>query len=294
MIMNRALRAGFPAIFVLIWSTGFIVARYGMPYAEPMTFLTLRYLGVIALMLPLVWLMKAPWPDRGLAWKIALAGVMMQAGYLGGVWAAVKDGMTAGLAALIVGLQPIMTACLAGLVRERLELRQWLGLALGLLGVALVVWAKVDLVGLTPMSIGFAILALISITVGTLYQKRACPDFDLRTGSLIQFAASAAISLPFVFLFETREIIWHPHMIGALLWSVLAISLGAISLLFVLIREGAATQVTGLLYLTPPTTAVMAWILIDEPITRLTVAGLAATAVGVWLVMRPTAVATSR
>jgi drug/metabolite transporter (DMT)-like permease len=284
--MNTTLRASFPAIFVLIWSTGFIVARYGMPYAEPMTFLTLRYLGVIALMLPLVWLMKAPWPSRRLAWKIALAGILMQAGYLGGVWAAVKDGMTAGLAALIVGLQPIMTACLAGLIQERLEPRQWLGLGLGLLGVALVVWAKIDLVGLTPLSLGFAVLALMSITAGTLYQKRACPDFDLRTGSILQFAASAAVSLPFVFLFETREIIWHPHMIGALLWSILAISLGAISLLFVLIREGAATQVTGLLYLTPPTTAVMAWLLFEEPITTLTVLGMGATAVGVWLVMR--------
>ena len=286
MIMNTTLRASFPAIFVLIWSTGFIVARYGMPYAEPMTFLTLRYLGVIALMLPLVWVMKAPWPHRGLAWKIALAGVLMQAGYLGGVWAAVKDGMTAGLAALIVGLQPIMTACLAGLVQERLDARQWLGLALGLLGVALVVWAKIDLIGLTPLSLGFAVLALVSITAGTLYQKRACPHFDLRTGSIIQFAASAAVSLPFVFLFETREIVWHPHMVGALLWSIFAISLGAISLLFVLIREGAATQVTGLLYLTPPTTAVMAWLLFDEPITALTVLGMGATAVGVWLVMR--------
>nr|UOZ96232.1 putative amino-acid metabolite efflux pump [Cupriavidus sp.] len=284
--MHPTLRASFPAVFVLIWSTGFIVARYGMPHAEPLTFLSIRFLGVIALLLPMVWLMKAPWPDRSLIWKIAIAGVLLQAGYLGGVWAAVKDGMTAGLAALIVGLQPVITACLAGLVQERLYLKQWLGLLLGLLGVALVVWAKVDLVGLTALSIGLAVLALFSITAGTLYQKRACPNFDLRTGSLIQFAASAAVTLPFAFLFETQEVTWHPELIGALVWSVLALSIGAISLLFVLIREGAATQVTGLLYLTPPTTAVMAWALFDEPITVGTVLGMAATAVGVWMVMR--------
>ena len=284
--MHPTLRASFPLVFVLIWSTGFIVARYGMPYAEPMTFLTIRYLGVIALLLPMIWLMKAPWPDQSLAWKIALAGILMQAGYLGGVWAAVKDGMTAGLAALIVGLQPIMTACLAGFVQERLTLRQWMGLGLGLAGVALVVWAKIDLVGLTAVSIGLVVFALISITAGTLYQKRACPHFDLRTGSLIQFAASAAVSLPFALAFETGEITWHPELIGALLWSVLAISIGAISLLFVLIREGAATQVTGLLYLTPPTTALMAWVLFDEPITLWTITGMAATAIGVWMVMR--------
>jgi drug/metabolite transporter (DMT)-like permease len=179
-----------------------------------------------------------------------------------------------------------MTACLAGFVQERLTLRQWMGLGLGLVGVALVVWAKIDLVGLTALSIGLAVFALISITAGTLYQKRACPHFDLRTGSLIQFAASAAVSLPFALAFETGKITWHPELIGALLWSVLAISIGAISLLFVLIREGAATQVTGLLYLTPPTTALMAWVLFDEPITLWTITGMAATAIGVWMVMR--------
>lgn len=285
--MTPRLRAGFPVFFVLLWSTGFIVARYGMPYAEPMTFLLLRFLLALAILLPLILIMQAPWPEPHLALRIALAGALLQAGYLGGVWAAVREGMTAGLAALIVGLQPILTACLASLINERLRLYQWLGLALGLLGVGLVVWAKLSLTGLTALSLGLSAFALASITAGTLYQKKFCPQFDLRTGTAIQYLAAALICLPWVFGVETREIAWTVELIGALAWSVLAISLGAIFLLFVLIREGAATQVTSLLYLTPPTTALMAFVLFNEPITALTLFGTLSTALGVWLVMRP-------
>lgn len=284
--MPQTLRAAFPVLFVLIWSTGFIVARYGMPHAEPMTFLLLRFIGVLALLLPAAWLMRAPWPSRDQAWKIALAGLLLQAGYLGGVWAAVRHGMTAGLIALVVGLQPIITAWLAGVVQERISKIQWLGLLLGLSGVGLVVWAKLSLAGLSLVSLGLAVLALASITAGTLYQKAACPHFDLRTGAIIQYAASAVICLPFVFGLETRQIDWHPEMIGALLWSIVALSIGAISLLFVMIREGAATKVTSLLYLTPPTTAVMAYFLFDEPMTGLTMAGIVTTMAGVWLVTK--------
>ena len=221
-----------------------------------------------------------------MAWKIALAGLLLQAGYLGGVWAAVRHGMTAGLIALIVGLQPIITACLASLVKERISLVQWLGLVLGLAGVGLVVWAKLSLAGLSLTSLLLAGLALASITAGTLYQKAACPQFDLRTGAVIQYGASALVCLPFVFGLETREIDWHPEMIGALLWSIVALSIGAISLLFIMIREGAATKVTSLLYLTPPTTAVMAYVLFDEPVNSLTVLGILVTMAGVWLVTK--------
>ena len=284
--MPQTLRAAFPALFVLIWSTGFIVARYGMPHAEPMTFLLLRFIGVLTLLLPAAWLMRAPWPSRSQAWKIALAGLLLQAGYLGGVWAAVRHGMTAGLIALIVGLQPIITAWLAGVVQERISKIQWLGLVLGLSGVGLVVWAKLSLAGLSLVSLGLGVIALTSITAGTLYQKAACPHFDLRTGAIIQYAASALVCLPFVFGLETRDIDWHPEMIGALLWSIVALSIGAISLLFIMIREGAATKVTSLLYLTPPTTAVMAYFLFDEPMTGLTMAGIVITMAGVWLVTK--------
>ena len=283
--MQPSFRRLIPAAFVLMWSSGFIIARYGMPHAEPMTFSFLRFVGVLVIMVPLVLLVRPPWPRRRQMVHIAVAGVLLQAGYLGGVWAAVRHGMSAGLVALIMGLQPILTAWLAAMVAERLTGRQWLGLILGLSGVALVVVAKLSLTGLTALSLVLAGIALICITAGTLYQKRFCPNFDLRAGSVIQFAISALACLPFMFWFETRHVTWHPELIGALIWAILGLSIAAISLLFFMIREGAATQVTSLLYLTPPTTAVMAWILFDEPITLLTISGTLLTVWGVWWVM---------
>ncbi len=274
-----------PYVFVFLWSTGFIIARYGMPYAEPMTFLFLRFTGVFVLMLTFAFIWRAKWPSLRLSSHIAIAGLLLQAGYLGGVWAAVKLGMSASLAALIVGLQPILTAWFAAMVSERVSARQWVGLVVGFSGVGLVVMAKFSLIGLTVNSLLLAGFALASITIGTLYQKRFCPGFDLRAGSVIQFAASALICLPFMFIFETREINWHPHMIGALLWSIFALSIGAISLLFMMIRDGEATRVTSLLYLTPPVTALMAWLLFAEPITITTLIGTALTVLALWLVM---------
>jgi len=273
-------------IFVIIWSTGFIVARYGMPHSEPMTFLTMRFVGVLVFMLPIVLIWKAPWPTRSQIFHIAIAGLLLQAGYLGGVWAAVKQGMSAGLSALIVGLQPVLTAWLAAWIAERVSPKQWLGLFLGLVGVGLVVWAKLSIVGLSMASLVYIIFALLSITAGTLYQKKYCAQFDLRTGSVIQFAASALACMPLMFLFETREIEWVPELVASLLWSILALSIGAISLLFVMIRDGEATRVTSLMYLTPPTTALMAWVLFGEPITWMIVLGIAITMTAVLLVNR--------
>lgn len=263
----RFLTPWIAPIFVIIWSTGFIIARYGMPHAEPMTFLSMRFLGVLLCMIPIVLLWKAPWPKQLQIIHIAISGVLLQAGYLGGVWAAVREGMSAGLTALIVGLQPILTALLASWVAERVRPVQWLGLLIGLIGVGLVVWAKIVMIGFSDLSFIFIIIALLSITAGTLYQKRYCPQFDLRTGSVIQFAASAIVCVPLMMMFETREIAWVPELIFSLLWSILALSIGASSLLFVMIRHGAATKVTSLMYLTPPTTALMAWFLFNEPIT---------------------------
>lgn len=283
--MQTALKRLIPAAFVLIWSSGFIIARYGMPHAEPMTFSFLRFAGVLVLMVPAVLILRPVWPNWRQIGHIGVAGLLVQAVYLGGVWAAVRHGMSAGLVALIVGLQPILTAWFSAFVAERITGRQWIGLLLGLSGVALVVMAKLSLTGLPLTSLLLAALGLAGITVGTLYQKRFCPSFDLRAGSVIQFTVSALACLPFMFLFETRQIDWHPEMIGALIWAVLGLSIGAISLLFLMIREGAATQVTSLLYLTPPTTAVMAWFLFDEPITLLTVSGTLLTVWGVWWVM---------
>ena len=275
-------------IFVFLWSTGFIIARYSMPYAEPMTIIFIRFGSVVLCMLPVVMIWKAPWPNRSQIIHIAIAGALLQAGYVGGVWAAVKEGMSAGLTALIVGLQPILTAWFAAWITEKVTPKQWLGLILGLLGVGLVVWAKLSLTGMSHLSLVFIVIALLSITLGTLYQKKYCAQFDLRTGSVIQFAASAMICLPLMFLFETREIIWAPELILSLIWAVLALSIGAISLLFVMIRNGEATRVTSLMYLTPPTTAIMAWLLFNEPITWTIILGIAITMSAVILVNRTT------
>jgi drug/metabolite transporter (DMT)-like permease len=282
--------ASMPAVFVLIWSTGFIVAKFGLPYAPPLTFLLLRFVGVLLVLGPLVLLMRAPWPS-GKVGHIALAGVLVQAGYLGGVWCAIKIGMPAGLSALIVGMQPILTAFAAPLIGEKVRGRQWLGLAFGIGGVGLVVANKISLIGLTWHSIALCLLALASITVGTMYQKRHCPQFDLRTGTLIQFAASLAVVLPLAVAFEhltpaLQTVQWTPRFVGALLWSILALSIGAIFLLFALIRKSAATSVTSLLYLTPPTTALMAWIMFGEAFSLTGVAGMLLAVIGVYFVVK--------
>ncbi len=279
-----------PVFFVLLWSTGFIVAKFGLPYAPPLTFLLLRCLGVLLVLVPIVLIWKAPWPT-GTIGHVAVAGLLLQAGYLGGVWCAIKLGMPAGLTALIVGMQPILTAAAAPLIGERVRPRQWLGLVLGLAGVALVVYAKINLVGLAPLAILYCVLALLSITVGTMYQKRFCPGFDLRTGTVIQFAATVAVLLPLAYWFEALDtglssVEWTPRFIGALLWAIFALSIGAIFLLFKLIRRSAATEVTSLLYLTPPTTALMAWIMFGEAFSLLGVAGMLVAVIGVICVVK--------
>jgi drug/metabolite transporter (DMT)-like permease len=279
-----------PFVFVIIWSTGFVVAKYGLPYAPPLTFLLLRFAGVLVILLPLVLLMRAPWP-LGRIRHIAVAGVLVQAGYLGGVWCAIKLGMPAGLSALIVGMQPILTAFAAPLVGESVRGRQWIGLTFGLCGVGLVVANKITLIGLSWESIALCIFALLSITIGTLYQKRYCARFDLRTGTIIQFAASMAVVLPFAIAFEDfspalETVQWTTRFIGALMWSIVALSIGAIFLLFALIRKSAATQVTSLLYLTPPTTALMAWAMFGEAFSIIGMLGMVLAVIGVALVMR--------
>lgn len=279
-----------PIFFVFLWSTGFIVAKFGLPFAPPLTFLLLRCLCVLLVLVPLVLLFKAPWP-KGNIGHIAVAGLLLQAGYLGGVWCAIKLGMPAGVTALIVGMQPILTAAAAPLIGESVRPRQWLGLLFGLTGVALVVYAKITLVGLSPLAIGFCVLALLSITAGTMYQRRFCPHFDLRTGTVIQFSATVALLFPLAVAFEQLApgldtVQWTPSFIGALLWSVFALSIGAIFLLFTLLRRSDATVVTSLLYLTPPTTAVMAWIMFGEAFSILGVIGMAVAVIGVVCVVK--------
>ncbi len=279
-----------PLLFVLIWSTGFIVARFGLPYAPPLTFLLLRYVAVLILLLPVLLLVRPHWP-RGRILHIALAGVLVQAGYLSGVWYAIGLGMPAGLSALIVGLQPLLTGLAAPLVGERLRPVQWLGLLLGLAGVALVVSEKLSPTGGSVLSVMLCVFALFSITAGTLYQKRFCPRFDLRAGAVIQFAASALVTLPFALWLEDldpglRAIQWTPAFLLALAWSVMALSIGAMFLLFTLIGRNAATQVSSLMYLTPPVTALLAWLLFGEAFGWAGVAGMLLTAAGVAFVVK--------
>lgn len=282
--MKLSLDNAIAPIFVLIWSTGFVIARLAMPYVEPATFLFWRFAGVLAAMavLSLVW--RITWPSWSQIKHIAIAGILLQFGYLMGVWVAVRLGMTAGLVALIVGLQPILTAWFAAWVSEKVTTKQWIGLVFGFMGVALVVAAKVGLLSIPLISYFLAFASLLSITFGTIYQKKFCPIFDLRAGSTIQFGVSAILSFFCMFFFETGVMVWNASVIGALLWAIFPISIGSISLLFMMIRKGAATKVTSLLYLTPPTTAAMAWLLFDEPFTLLMAVGLCLTMTGVVLV----------
>jgi drug/metabolite transporter (DMT)-like permease len=258
-----------------------------MPHAEPATFLTLRFGGVLLLMVPAVLALRVPLPPGRQIGHLAVAGALIQGGYLLGVFIAIRHGMGAGLAALIVGLQPVLTAFLASLVGERLAPRQWLALALGLCGVALVVAERLTLSGLSWVAVAAEVGALLAITLGTIYQKRYTPVFDLRTGSMIQFSAALVVVAPVALAGETREVTWDPELVGALLWSILALSLGAVSLLFLLIRRGAATRVASLMYLTPGVTAIMAWLLFGERVSWVMALGIAVTAGGVSLMVRP-------
>ena len=293
--LERALVRAMPAVFVLIWSTGFIVAKFGLPYAPPLTFLALRYFFSIVFFLAWIVLARAVWPLGRQQWlHLGVTGVLMHAGYLGGVWIAVKAGMGSGLAALIVGLQPVLTALWVSLLASRqsdgaaaqVTKRQWAGLVLGLGGLLLVVARKFGAgQEVTALTLTATVVALLSITVGTLYQKHFVKPTDVRTANAVQLAAALLVTLPLT-LFEKESIQWTPHFVGAMAWAVLALTLGGSSLLYLLIQRGAATAVTSLLYLVPPTTALMAWVLFDELITTSTVIGTALTALGVSLVVR--------
>jgi drug/metabolite transporter (DMT)-like permease len=277
-----------PAVFVLIWSTGFIVARYGMPHAPPLTFLAWRYALSVAAFALWIAIARPAWPRSPAQWlHLAATGVLMHGGYLGGVWAAVKAGISAGTVALIVGLQPVLTAVWVSATgtEHRIAPRQRLGLLLGLAGLVLVVWRKLGVGEVTALNLTLSVLALFSITAGTLYQKRFVAPCDVRTANTVQLLAAFAVTAPLAAL-ESEPMRLHPELIGAMAWSVLALTLGGSSLLYLLIARGAATRVTSLLYLVPPCTAVLAWLLFDEALSALVIAGLALTALGVWLVVR--------
>ena len=278
----------YPVLFVFLWSTGFIGAKYGLPFADPLSFLLARYGLVIALMTAIALLTRAPWPKTPVQWlHIGVSGVLVHAVYLGGVFIAIKHGLPAGVTALVVGMQPLLTACGAGwLLGEKVSGRQWTGLALGFAGVGLVVSGKFgEAAALGPMLLP-AVIALFGITVGTLYQKRYCARFDLRTGSVIQFVPTALVTAIAIALTGEFQIEWNGQFVFALGWLVLVLSIGAIGLLNLLIRSGSAVNVASLFYLTPPTTALIAWAVFGEILTLTATAGMLLAVSGVYLVAR--------
>ena len=274
----------FPLLFVLLWSTGFIGARLGLPHIEPLTFLFIRYLAVITCMVALAVAMRAPWPPNRNAWfHIGVSGLLVHGVYLGGVFIAIHEGLPAGVASLVVSVQPLLTAVGAGVLMGAVVLkRQWVGLGLGLAGVSLVVAGKLG-TDFAAHALLPATAALLAITAGTLYQKRFCPTLDWRTGSVAQFIPTALLTGAAAWLTETGRIAWTGELIFALGWLVLVLSIGAVSLLNWLIRYSNAVNVASLFYMVPPCTAVVAWLLFGETFSSVALLGMAVTVAGVYL-----------
>lgn len=279
-----------PALFVVLWSTGFISAKFGLPYAGPLTYLLLRFALVAVLMGGLALALRSPWPVRRATWMhLVVIGFLIHGLYLGGVFVAISRGMPAGTASMLVGIQPILTVFLARIwLGERTTPRQLIGLVVGLLGVYFVVEHKMRIAGLDGVGLAAIVVALIAISVGTLYQKRHGGGVDMRAAAAIQFGACALLFLLVAPMFEPLSVGWTWQFQFALGWSVLVLSVGAISLLYWLLRHGAAADVARLFYLVPAVTMLMAYLLFGETITWLAVAGMVLIATGVTLA-RPAA-----
>lgn len=274
-----------PGVFVVLWASGFIGAKLGLPYAEPLTFLALRMFGVVVLLGLFMLIAGAKWPGRQGALDSYVTGVLMHALYLGGVYISIAKGLPAALSALVVGLQPLLTSTIANrLLGERVAPRQWVGLVLGLSGVYLVVQDKATVGAATPLAWIAAVVGLVAITIGTVYQKRFGSGIDWRPAMFIQYAAAGILFALGATAFETRTVHWTPEFLFALGWLVFVLSFGAIWLLYFLIRRAAATRVVSLFYLTPPVTALMAWSLFGERLAPLALVGMAVCVAGVFLV----------
>lgn len=276
-----------PALFVLLWSTGFIGTKLGAAGAEPFTFLVLRFALVLILLIPFALMMRSARLTPEQMMHAMIVGVLVHAMYLGGVMWGMRYGMPASIAALITCLQPILTAILSGvLLREIISSRHWMGLALGLFGAGLVVGPKLmesGAGGATVATIASTVIALFAITGGTIYQRRFATGFDLVSGAVWQYIGAMIAVVPLSLLFETRVIHWTPEFIGALLWLVLVLSLGAISLLMMLIRENAVSRTSALFYLVPGMTTVMAYFIFGEKLTAVQLAGLVVVTIAVLL-----------
>jgi drug/metabolite transporter (DMT)-like permease len=277
-----------PGLFVVLWSTGFIGAKYGLPYAEPLTFLALRFSLVATIMLVASLALGAAWP---VGWRnvghIALVGIFIQATYLGGVFYGIAHGVSAGIAGLIAGLQPLITAALVGIVLgEVVTPRQWLGIALGLVGLVLVLWGRIALDLHHFAALAAVVAAPFGMTSGTLYQKRFCAAVDLRSATVIQNATAGLLMLVLALASESMHIEWRAEFVLALFWLCLVLSVGATMLLLFLLRRGAASRIGSLFYLVPPVTAFMAYLLFGETLGVTALVGMAVTALAVALVNR--------
>lgn len=278
---------GVPALFVLLWSTGFVVAKLGMPSAESATFLVVRFAIVVPLLVLLALVLRARWPGPRLAAHAAVVGVLMHVVYLGGVFAAIEKGVPAGVAAVIVGLQPLLTATVVGpVLGERVKRIQWIGLLLGLAGVVLVLREKLALGQGSTFGYGLCFAALAGITIGTVYQKRFCTGIDLVTGGVMQFAAAGIVALILAVAFETMTVVWTTGFVLSVLWLAVVLSVATVALLMWLIRRGAAAKVASLFYLVPAVAALMAWPLFGEGFGLIGLAGMALTVIGVALANR--------
>jgi len=274
-----------PGMFVILWASGFIGAKLGLPYAEPLTFLFLRMIGAVLLFGVITLAARPKWPDRNGILDSCAIGVFMHVLYLGGVYISIANGLPAALSALVVGLQPLLTSTLANqFLGERVSARQWVGFALGIVGVYLVVQDKATTGGVTPVAWVASIVALVGITFGTIFQKRFGSSIDWRSGMFIQYAAAGIFFALGSMAFETRVVHWTPEFLFAIFWLVLVLSFGAVWLLYFLIRRSAATRVVSLFYLTPPVTALMAWFLFNERLALGTLIGMVFCVAGVLLV----------
>jgi len=279
-----------PLMFVLLWSTGFIGARYGLPYIEPFNLLLIRMLLTLAVFLVLILVFRARWPSPTQALHQLVAGALVHGCYLGGVFAAIKWQLPAGVTSILVGLQPVLTAVMVwAMTGQTLRRTQWGGLLLGLAGVVLVLGSGLQpgSFEVRPEALLAAVVALVGISVGTLYQKRFGGGTDLLTGSFFQYLSTALMMAVLSFSLETGEIEWHPELIIALLWLVFGLSISAILLLMLMIREGEVARVSSYFYLVPPVTALEAWWLFGESLSGLALGGMALAVFGVYLVLAP-------
>jgi drug/metabolite transporter (DMT)-like permease len=280
--------ASVPFIFVILWSSGYIVAKITLDYAQPFTMLLLRFMMVSAIFATIAVATRAPWPRRRAEYfNLALVGVLLQTVYLGGIYAGLQLGISAGVSSLVMALQPIITAAVVGpLFGERVRPLQWLGLVFGFAGVALVLADKVELDFDGWAGIGFCFAALAGITIATLYQKRFGTGSDLRTGQAVQYLAAAIATAPIAFSVGIGEIDWSLPFLLALAWILFPLSVGTYTLYLWLIRRNAATRVTSYLYLVPPVTALAAWPIFGETMGPVALAGMVVAVAGVALVVK--------